>query len=84
MVSILWILIRNAAANVDKLSVRYGSTPKDRPQVGKSIEPHWKEMLSNYYDLMGWDRDTGLPLPEILRDLGLEYLVKDLEQVKQS
>jgi len=64
-------------------SPRYGSTPKDGPQAGKSVEPHWKEMLSNYYGLMGWDRDTGLPLPETLKELGLEHLVKDLEQAKQ-
>jgi len=30
------------------------------------------------YELMGWDKDTGKPLPETLRMLGLEQLIGDL------
>lgn len=64
--------------DMDEPSPRYGSTPVDGPLAGKSTRPHWKDMLSNYYSLMGWDRDTGLPLPETLKELGLEHLIKDL------
>ena len=39
----------------------------------------WSEMLINYYTLMGWDPETGKPLPETLRSLGLEELIEDLE-----
>ena len=63
-------------------SPRYGSTPVDGPQAGKSIRPHWKDMLTNYYSLMGWEQNTGLPLPETLRELGLEHLIEDLAKVK--
>ena len=70
--------------DMDKPSVRYGSTPADGPHAGKSVSSHLEDMLSNYYGLMGWDSNTGLPLTETLRGLGLEHLIKDLEQVKQS
>lgn len=56
-------------------SARYGSVPVDGAARGRAIMPHWEEMLENYYRLMGWDRTTGLPVPETLRDLGLEYLI---------
>jgi aldehyde:ferredoxin oxidoreductase len=38
----------------------------------------WDWMLENYYTLMGWDPKTGKPLPETLKKLGLEELIKDL------
>lgn len=63
---------------LDAPSLRYGSTPIDGPHMGKSIAPVWDEMLSRYYELMGWDRNTGKPLPDTLMSLGLEYLIKDI------
>ena len=65
----------------DRPSVRYGSTPVDGPHAGLGIMPHWDEMLSNYYTLMGWDPETGIPLPETLRDLGISYVIGDLENL---
>ena len=65
----------------DRPSARYGSTPVDGPHAGLSIMPHWDEMLSNYYTLMGWDPETGIPLPETLRDLGIAYVIRDLENL---
>jgi aldehyde:ferredoxin oxidoreductase len=59
----------------ETLSLRYGSTPKDGPAEGKSIIPHWDAMVDKYYQLMGWDRKTGLPYPETLKDLDLEELI---------
>jgi len=59
-------------------SSRYGSTPVDGPVKGIGISKHWDLMLHNYRQLMGWDEITGKPLPETLRKLGLEELVKDL------
>jgi len=64
--------------SLEKPSPKYCSTPVDGPNKGKSIVPHLEDMLNNYYSLMGWDRRTGLPLPETLAELGLEYLIKDL------
>ena len=68
--------------NMENPSPRYGSTPVDGPNKGLSVMSHWKDMLSNYYNLMGWDRKTGIPLWETLTELGLEYVIKDLERTK--
>ena len=63
---------------LDRPSDRYGSTPVDGPSKGIGIGPHWDRMLENYYRLMGWDVETGKPLPETLKKLGLEHMIKDL------
>ena len=65
----------------DRPSARYGSTPVDGPSAGISIRPHWDDMLLNYYTLMGWDPNTGIPLPSTLEDLGLGHVIKDLEEL---
>jgi len=62
----------------DSPSARYGSTPVDGPSKGKNIMLHWKKMLENYYRLMGWDVETGKPLPHTLKALGLEHAIADL------
>jgi aldehyde:ferredoxin oxidoreductase len=35
----------------------------------------WGLMLETYYREMGWDPETGKPLPETLRDLDLDDLI---------
>jgi aldehyde:ferredoxin oxidoreductase len=62
----------------ERPSKRYGSIPVDGPAKGKNIMEKWDWMLENYYALMGWDLKTGKPLPETLKKLGLEELIKDL------
>ena len=62
-------------AELDAPSARYGSTPSDGTADGRGIMPHWDKMLRNYYKLMGWD-EGGHPLPETLRSLGLEDIIK--------
>jgi aldehyde:ferredoxin oxidoreductase len=62
-------------------SLRSASGPVDGPQAGKSIMPHWEALRSNYYKSMGWDPETGKPLPETLSKLGLEHIVPDLEKI---
>jgi aldehyde:ferredoxin oxidoreductase len=64
---------------IETPSVRYGSTPVDGPHRGKSIMPNWESMRSNYYHNMGWDPETGKPLPKTLEKLGLERLIPDLD-----
>jgi len=64
--------------DLDAPSARYGSMPVDGPTKGISIRPQWDSMLRHYYRLMGWDEETGRPLPETLRKLGLEHVVKDI------
>jgi len=63
---------------IEAPSVRYGSTPVDGPAKGIGIMPHWENLRRNYYQQMGWDPETGRPLPETLRMLGLGDVVKDL------
>jgi aldehyde:ferredoxin oxidoreductase len=58
-------------------SVRYGSTPVDGPAKGIGIMEHWDDVRRNYYEHMGWDGETGKPLPETLARLGLSHLSKD-------
>lgn len=59
-------------------SPRWSSAPVDGPMEGITVEPHWDAMLDNYYELMGWDRDSGRPMPETLRGLGLDSVAQDL------
>jgi len=62
----------------DRPSKRYGSIPVDGPAQGKNIMEKWDWMVENYYSMLGWDPKTGKPLPETLKKLGLEELIKDL------
>lgn len=56
----------------DQLPARIiNEAPKDGPAAGKAIGYEaFNRMLSEYYDLRGWD-DQGIPKPETLRNLGL-------------
>jgi aldehyde:ferredoxin oxidoreductase len=62
----------------ERPSPRYGSTPKDGPAAGVGIMEHFERMLSIYRKEMGWDEETGKPLPETLNRYGLGFLTKDL------
>jgi aldehyde:ferredoxin oxidoreductase len=62
----------------ERPSTRYGSIPVDGPAKGVNIMEKWDWMVENYYAIMGWDRETGKPLPETLENLGIGELVKDL------
>ncbi|MBN2239520.1 MAG: hypothetical protein JW712_07085 [Dehalococcoidales bacterium] len=62
-------------------SVRYGSVPVDGPAEGKSIMPHWEALRSNYYKNIGWDPETGRPLPDTLEQLGLSGMIADLQKI---
>lgn len=44
-------------------------------------EGRWNEMLDEYYELHGWDKETGYPTRETLEDLGLGYVADDLEKI---
>jgi aldehyde:ferredoxin oxidoreductase len=65
--------------DIEAPSVRYGSSPVDGPAQGKFIMPHWESLRSAYYQEMGWDADTGKPLPETLERLGLGHIFRDLK-----
>ncbi len=55
-------------------SLRYSSAPVDGPIREKTIAPHWDRMRRSYYDHMGWDPETGKPLPETLKKVGLGHI----------
>ncbi len=63
---------------LEKPSPRYGSVPTNGPAAGTAIEPHWEHILDVWYETVGYDRKTGRPLPEVLRQLELEHLIPDL------
>jgi aldehyde:ferredoxin oxidoreductase len=63
---------------MDAPSPRYGSTPVDGPSQGKSIMANWDDMRRKYYEQMGWDGETGKPLPDTLRHFGLETAIPEL------
>ena len=41
----------------------------------------WNEMLDIYYDLHGWDRETGYPKRSTLEKYGLGYVADELAQI---
>jgi aldehyde:ferredoxin oxidoreductase len=63
---------------MERPSARYGSAPVDGPVKGMGIMPAWEELVKNFYTHMGWDPETGKPLPETLQFLGLNHLIQDL------
>ncbi|UCG67192.1 MAG: hypothetical protein JSW12_09480 [Deltaproteobacteria bacterium] len=63
---------------LERPSARYGSVPVDGPAKGKGILPVWDEMVNQFYSNMGWDPKTGKPLPETLKSLGIDDVIKNL------
>jgi aldehyde:ferredoxin oxidoreductase len=66
---------RGIDPKLDAPSMRYGSTPLDGPAAGKGALPQWDRMLKNYYKTMGWDENTGKPLPETLEKLDIAFAI---------
>jgi len=79
MVNLLRVfnLRHGVSPELDRPSARYGSTPVDGAAAGKAIAPHFERMVRNYYEMMGWDPQTGKPTPEVLRQYGLEFAARD-------
>jgi len=59
-------------------SERILMTPVDGPIEGISWRPYLKDMVLEFYRLMGWDEKTGKPKKETLKDLGLDFVIKDI------
>lgn len=76
-------------------NVREGITRKDDTLPERLMEPlpeglykgeaiprdTLNEMLDNYYEFRGWDKETGIPKREILEKLGLDYVVDELKKL---
>ena len=56
--------------------------PASGPAKGKTVAPYLKDMLTEYYTLLGWDPETGKPKEETLLRLGLEQQAKDIAQIE--
>ena len=72
--------------------IREGISKKDDILVGRFMdEPvhggpndgvtydriKWDKMLERYYELVGWDKNTGVPTPEKIKEWGLWMLLKN-------
>ena len=54
------------------------------PAAGMLIDSDTLEMMKDaYYHFRGWDQATGIPTPDKLKALGLDYLVEELWGVGQ-
>ena len=42
------------------------------------------ELIPLYYNVRGWDGETGFPLPEVLIDHGLQYIEEELRPYRQQ
>ncbi len=63
-------------AEDDVLPERLFEPLPDGPAKGRCADRDlWPEMRSQYYELLGWDPETGNPEPGRLRELGLDWAV---------
>ena len=47
---------------------------ESREETGIDRET-WDRLLDEYYDIHGWNRETGHPCPQTLHDIGLDEFV---------
>ena len=59
---------------LERPSKRYGSKPVDGAAAAHDISVHLPRMIDSYYAQVGYDRASGKPTPELLRQLDLEAL----------
>jgi aldehyde:ferredoxin oxidoreductase len=57
--------------------------PADKPHPPLT-QKHFEASKNEYYKLMGWDTDTGLPKRSTLKDLGMEDVLKRFESMAFS
>jgi aldehyde:ferredoxin oxidoreductase len=72
--------IRRGMTKADDLDIgpRLVDPHKTGLTKGLDIRPDLEYMVEDFYEGMGWDRESGKPLPETLRRLGLEDLIPDI------
>ncbi|MDP6549192.1 MAG: aldehyde ferredoxin oxidoreductase C-terminal domain-containing protein, partial [Dehalococcoidia bacterium] len=73
------VYARRGFQKPDELDVspKHLEPPPAGPSKGLSIEPYLPAMVDEYYRLLGWNVDTGLPTPETLKRLGMEEFLGD-------
>jgi len=86
----MWNLIRAFSVREgyrrehDRLPPRFMEEPiKSGPSSGMVISRQMlDDMLDQYYEFRGWDKQTGIPTAERLKALGLEDVARDLEKYR--
>lgn len=68
----------------ERPSKRYGSVPVDGPAQGQNITANWDQLMDTWYKTVGYDRQSGRPLPDTLRELGLAHLIAELWGAEES
>ena len=59
----------------DTLPARFMEPLVGGPTDGQSISPdELNSMLDDYYEICGWDKETGIPTKERLKELGLGFI----------
>jgi len=54
----------------------------DGPNKGKRLDrAMFEKMLDEYYEVVGWDKETGVPTRATLESLGLKDIADDLERM---
>jgi aldehyde:ferredoxin oxidoreductase len=71
-------------AELEEPSERYRSNPTDGGAADSHPEQAWPIMKRNYYRTMGWDEQTGMPLPATLRELDLDELIPDFATAERA
>lgn len=62
----------------NKLPRRVTGHPPDKRGPTKGISIEYKEFYKSYFKEMGWNPKNGFPLKKTLKDLDLEFVIKDL------
>jgi aldehyde:ferredoxin oxidoreductase len=62
----------------DRLPKTFLEPYVDHPEGADGFAPDIEGMLEAYYEVRGWDPQTGIPTKDKLAMLGLEWLVEDL------
>src|SRR5215212_2423882 len=78
----IWRFLHGLDPSKERPSTRYGSIPQDGPAKGANIMEHWDWMVRQFRQNIGFEPETGLPLPETLRELGLEELIPVVAKIQ--
>jgi len=73
---------RNQDVHID----RYYELPvQDGPYKGAVLDrKKWEKAIDEYYRLHRWDKETGFPSNEVLKELGLDFVAEQLEKARKE
>lgn len=64
--------------NAPPMRILYEPIPEGPSKGARPTPEEFRYMVDRFYDLVGWDKETGKPKKEVLEELGLDYVVRDL------